>query len=135
MKDTIRFLKTAAERRVALPVIIITLILVTVGVGVACDTESEAPGSVELTAGATGIENDGVTLTIDNGDSFDWTSVKLTLNSSYTFTISSIAAGSFGVVGLGGFAQEDGTRFNPHTMKVVKLEICCSQGSYTVYWE
>lgn len=74
-------------------------------------------------------------LTIKNNDSFDWTNVKLDLNSGtfksgYVFPgpykkIARIRAGQTHNVSLAEFTKGDGTRFNRTLTKPQKITITC----------
>jgi hypothetical protein len=77
---------------------------------------------------------DGVQLEIHNNDSYDWTDVKLILNSSYTLTTDRMDANTIYTVGMGQFTKGDGTRFNPFTQTPLKLDIICDKGSCSYSW-
>ena len=67
---------------------------------------------------------------ITNQDSFDWTNVKLKINSGlfqdgYVLTVPRLDAGETYTVGSMQFAKGDGTRFNPFTMKPQDFFIWC----------
>ena len=86
----------------------------------------------------------GTQFVIANRDSFDWTNVKLEINSKtfssgYTLRTSIIEAGETYTVGAMQFAKSDGERFNPFTHKATNLSVWCDtpkgKGFYYGTWE
>ncbi len=81
----------------------------------------------------------GTQFVIKNGDSFDWENVKLDVNShglssGFVYQTARMRAGETYFVGAMQFAQSDGVRFNPFTLKVQNLYISATtpegQGDY-----
>jgi hypothetical protein len=81
---------------------------------------------------------------IENKDSFDWTNVKLEVNSKtfssgYILKVGRMAAGETYTVGVMQFAKSDGEKFNPFTHKPLNLSIWCDtprgKGFYYGGWE
>jgi hypothetical protein len=71
--------------------------------------------------------------------SYDWTDVKLTLNSKffgddYSLRVPRIKAGSANTVGTGQFTLSDGTRFNPFQTKPQSISVYCDQGFWYGSW-
>ena len=93
--------------------VVITILIAT------CDTESS---QVDLNASVS--YNDGQ-FTINNNDSFDWYNVKITLNSDYKLQHPLITARTTYTVGSMQFAKNDGTMFNPFTMRPLRMSISC----------
>jgi uncharacterized membrane protein YvbJ len=120
--------KTTQGRLTALVIVLVIVVTVGVVIGLAYQ-------ATHKTLHTTVSVLDGVQLEIDNHESFDWTNVRLTLNQSYTLTTSRMDAKSTYTVGLGQFTKKDGTRFNPFTVKPLKLKIACDQGSWSVELE
>ena len=67
----------------------------------------------------------GAQFVIQNKDSFDWTNVKLEVNSAYLLETIRIAAGETYTVGAMQFAKSDGEKFNPFTHKPLNFSIWC----------
>jgi hypothetical protein len=82
---------------------------------------------------------------ISNNDSFDWENIKLEIISETTedqfgLKIPNILAGQTYTVAAAEFLKDDGTRFNPYTMKPKKFWILCDtptkkNGSYLAGWK
>lgn len=73
---------------------------------------------------------DGSQFIITNHDNYDWTNVEFELNGStfssgYLLRSARIRAGETYTVGALQFSKNDGTRFNPFSMKPQKLSISC----------
>ena len=77
----------------------------------------------------------GTQFVITNLDSKSWTDVKLKINDEYTLNVDLIEAGKVYTVGAAQFSKEDGTRFNPFTMKPRKLGIIAKEGMYFGEWK
>jgi len=78
----------------------------------------------------TSVLFDGSQFIIVNLDDFDWTNVKLEVNSSgfksgYILNTKKMEAGHTYTVGAMQFTKGDGTRFNPFTMKPLNFSIWC----------
>jgi transcription initiation factor TFIIIB Brf1 subunit/transcription initiation factor TFIIB len=67
---------------------------------------------------------------ITNNDSFDWTNVRIRVNSKYTLTTNTMTAGETYTVGMAQFADDSGNRFNPFQTKVLNIFIGAKQGTY-----
>ncbi len=84
----------------------------------------------------------GESFIISNNDSFDWTNIKLeiisgTAEECFSLSIPNILAGDTYTAAAAEFLKDDGTRFNPYTMKPQKFCILCDtpakeNGSYMV---
>lgn len=77
----------------------------------------------------------GTQFVITNLDEMNWTDVKIEVNEEFTLNVDLIEAGNIYTVGAGQFAKEDGTRFNPFTMKPRKLSIIAKEGMYFGEWK
>jgi len=77
----------------------------------------------------------GTQFVITNLDSKPWTDVKLKINDEYTLNVDLIEAGKVYTVGAAQFSKEDGTRFNPFSMKPRKLSIIAKEGMYFGEWK
>lgn len=86
----------------------------------------------------------GTQFVITNSDTFDWTNVKLEVNShglsdGYTVHVPRIGAGGTYTVGAMQFAKDDGERFNPLTHKAQNLSVWCDtpngNGFYYGQWQ
>ena len=90
----------------------------------------------ELTAS---VNFTGAQFIITNIDNFDWTNVKMIVNVKYVLKIQRISAGKIYTVDAMQFTKNDGTRFNPVTMKPNKIQIWCDTpkgtGVYNGKWE
>ncbi len=84
------------------------------------------------------------TLTISNGDKFDWQNVKLRLNPNdpkggYFATLESLRAGQSRILPLIFFTDSGGYRFSSETMKARGFAITCStpdgKRSWTGTWQ
>lgn len=65
----------------------------------------------------------GTQFEITNDDTFDWLDVRLEINDGYQLNASRIDAGRTYTVGAMQFANGDGLRFNPITMKPQRFRI------------
>jgi hypothetical protein len=79
------------------------------------------------------------TLTISNGDQFDWQNVKLRLNpddpkGGYTATIESLRAGQSRTLPLMFFTDSAGYRFSYEKMKAKGFSIACSTSKGRKDW-
>jgi len=91
------------------------------------------------------VKYTGTQFVITNNDSFDWSNVKLEINSSglksgYILQTSVIRAGQTYKVGAMQFAKKDGEKFNPFTHKALKFTVWCDtprgkNGFYMGSWE
>ena len=97
-------------------------------------------GTVDLHAA---VSFSGAQFVISNNDDFDWTEVKLEVNShgftsGYTLHATRIAALETYTVGAMQFANSDGERFNPFTHKPQTFSVWCDtpngKGSYYGGW-
>ena len=83
----------------------------------------------------------GTEFVISNNNDFDWTNVKLEINSGlirggYTSREGGMSAGQTYTVGAAQFSKADGERFNPFTHKVKSMIITCDDGGFDyVRWE
>jgi len=73
----------------------------------------------------------GTQFVILNNDSFDWTNIKLEINSQglrsgYILRASRLSAGAEYTVGAMQFAKKDGEKFNPFTHKPTNFSISCT---------
>ena len=101
---------------------------------------SSSSNRVDLNAS---VNFDGAQFTIVNADSFAWAECKLDLNgglvrSGYLLNAGRLEAGSTYTVGSVLFANGDGERFNPFTMKPQNLLMRCDtpqgRGSFSGEW-
>jgi hypothetical protein len=77
----------------------------------------------------------GTQFVIGNNNDFDWTNVKIEINSGlirggYVLHASCIKANSVYTVGAAQFAKSDGERFNPFSHKVLNVTITCDDGGF-----
>jgi len=102
---------------------------------------TQQPVWVDLSARVT---FDGTQFHIANLDSFNWTNVEFIVNGGffsggYTLRVDGIAAGTMYDVGAMRFADGDGIRFNPFTMKPQKFQIRADvpggSGQYVGGWD
>jgi len=83
----------------------------------------------------------GSQFVISNHNNFDWTNVKLEINSGiirggYTLRVGRMSAGQTYTVGAAQFSKSDGERFNPFTHKVKNITITCDDfGFYYAEWK
>lgn len=107
---------------------------------VASKPPKQSSAIVDLNAA---VSFNGAQFVITNGDSFDWTNVKLEINSKtfssgYTLKASILKAGEVYTVGAMQFAKPDGAKFNPFTHKAQNLSVWCDtpkgQGFYYGAW-
>lgn len=104
--------------------------------------ESKKPSST--TSSATidleaSVRFDGSQFIITNQDSFDWTTVKLEVNSGlltggYVLKVKRLEAGHVYTVGALQFAKGDGTRLNPWKVKPQKFSIWCDVPRGKGFW-
>lgn len=104
---------------------------------------SSGPSSSTVDLNAT-VSFNGTQFVISNRDSFDWTNVKLEVNSKtfssgYILKTSLMKAGQVYTVGAMQFANSDGEKFNPFTHKALNLSIWCDtpkgKGFYYGTWQ
>jgi hypothetical protein len=77
----------------------------------------------------------GTQFVIGNNNNFDWTNVKIEINSGlirggYILRTNRIEANSVYTVGAAQFAKTDGERFNPFSHKVMNVTITCDDGGF-----
>jgi len=87
----------------------------------------------------------GERFVISNNDLFDWKNVKLEIVSEITedrfsLKVPNILAGETYTAAAAEFLKDEGTRFNPYTMKLKKFWILCdtptrANASYLARWE
>jgi ribosomal protein S27E len=103
--------------------------------------KGSSAGTVDLQAT---VRFTGTQFVIRNGDSFDWTGVKLEANpglvsGGYVLNAGRMNSGETYTVGALRFANSDGERFNPFTHKPQKFSISCDtpggRGFYYATWE
>lgn len=109
--------------------------------GPTANTEKKS-STVFLTATVSKI---GSLIEITNKDTFDWTNIKLALNtkpsepftSGYTLKVAVIKAGETYTPEASEFAKSDGEKFNPSSYKLMNTSIMCDipQGSGWHYGE
>lgn len=111
------------------------------GEGSSSSSSSSSSSTIHLNAGVT---FSGTQFIIQNNDSFDWTNVKLEVNSKtfssgYILKSGRIAAGETYTVGAMQFANSDGEKFNPFSHKPLNFSIWCDtakgKGLYYGSWE
>ena len=81
----------------------------------------------------------GEKFVIVNNDSFDWTNVKLevnseTLRSGYILNVGKMVAGETYTVGAMQFAKKDGTKLNPFIVKPLNFSIWCDTPDGKGFW-
>jgi hypothetical protein len=112
-----------------------------VGKTVAPNGESGTSSTVDLTAH---VRFTGTQVVVQNGDTFDWTNVKLEINSGilssgFILKVSRISGGQEYTVGAMQFAKPNGERFNPLTYKPQNFTISCNtpkgDGFYYGEWK
>ena len=87
----------------------------------------------------------GARFVISNNDSFDWKNVKLeivseTTDDRFSLKVPNILAGETYTAAAAEFLKDEGTRFNPYTMKPKKFWILCDTPtrenvSYLAWWK
>jgi len=108
-------------------------------------SDVDSPGrtsTVKLTAK---VIYPGARFIISNNDSFDWKNVKLeiiseTTEDRFSLKVQNILAGETYTAAAAEFLKDDGTRFNPYTMKPKKFWILCDtptreNGYYLAGWK
>lgn len=85
------------------------------------------------------VRFDGSQFIITNGNSFDWTSAKMEVNSGllaggYILKVKRLEAGHTYTVGALQFAKSDGTRLNPFKTKPQKFSIWCDVPKGKGFW-
>jgi hypothetical protein len=127
---------------------IILIVLIVIGLQIcgffdSGNEEESGTKTQDITLNAN-ISFDGSQFAIKNNDTFDWTNVKLELNSGiirggYTLRAQLIEAGQTYTVGAMQFTKGDGTRFNPFTTKPKDIFISCDtprgKGYYSGGWD
>jgi len=102
---------------------------------------SNQSSTVDLNAS---VRFTGSQFVIENKDSFDWTNVKLEVNSKtfssgYILRVGRMTAGETYTVGAMQFAKSGGEKFNPFTHKALNFSIWCDtpsgKGFYYGGWE
>lgn len=102
---------------------------------------SSKPSYIDLNAL---VRFTGTQFVITNNNNFDWTNVKLEINSrllksGYKLNANVMIAGQAYTVGAMQFAKSDGTKFNPFSMKALSMSIFCDtsrgEGFYYGSWE
>jgi len=102
---------------------------------------SAGSSTVDLKAG---VSFTGTQFVIANRDSFNWTNVKLEVNSGlvssgFILRVGVMEAGQTYTVGAAQFAKPDGKRFNPFEYKPQSLSIWCDtprgDGFYYGTWK
>jgi hypothetical protein len=93
-------------------------------------THQELVGTVKI---------DTFQLVVDVEGNEDWKECKFILNSKYQYpekgkVIITVNNNETYTIGLGEFILEDGTRFNPFTIKPLDISIKCSNGSKFLEW-
>jgi len=81
----------------------------------------------------------GTQFVITNNDAFDWTDLKMEINSGlissgYVLRVDRMSAGETYTVGALQFAKSDGTRFNPFTTKPQNLSIWADTPHGKCFW-
>ena len=122
-------------------VIILIVMIDTDGGGGSSSSTQEEDSMRELN---TSVRYTGTQFEIVNEDSFNWTNVKLEVNSQglrsgYTLKADVMIAGETYTVGVLQFARKDGERFNPATYKLTNFSIWCDtpggrKGHYFGEW-
>ena len=111
------------------------------GTGGSSSSSQSSSSTVDLNAT---VSFNGTQFVIANKDSFDWTNVKLEINSKtfssgYTLNTSVMKAGEVYTVGAMQFAKSDGEKFNPFTHKALNLSVWCDtprgKGFYYGTWQ
>jgi hypothetical protein len=85
------------------------------------------------------VDFNGTQFLVTNNDDFDWTDVKLEVNSGlirsgYVFKLSWMNAGATYTIVAMRFAKSDGTRFNSFTTKPQKFTILCDTPKGKGFW-
>lgn len=109
--------------------------------GGSSSSSSSSSSTIDLNAS---VRFSGTQFIIQNKDSFDWTNVKLEVNSKtfssgYILKSGRMTAGETYTVGALQFAKSDGEKFNPFTHKPLNFSIWCDtpkgKGFYYGSWE
>lgn len=99
--------------------------------------ETTTPTTIDLSASVIFTESQFV---ITNLDDFDWTNIKLDVNSGivksgYVLKTQRMEGGEVYTVGAMQFAKGDGTRLNPFTTKVLNFTISCDTPRGHGFWK
>ena len=98
-------------------------------------TASPTPDDIDLNASVRFQDNIFI---ITNNDSFDWRNIRLTINGGvfkgYELKHGLIQSGAVYEVGSMQFADSDGQRFNPFTMKPQSFWIACDTPQGRGFW-
>ena len=124
---------------VALGIIIFFIAIISIGgSGENKKTETTPPTSSIIDLN-TSVNFTGEQFIIINEDNFDWTDVKLEVNSEllkdgYVLKTKKMVAGETYTVGALQFAKGDGTRLNPFIIKVLNFSIWCDTPNGQGFW-
>ncbi|MCC5786151.1 MAG: zinc ribbon domain-containing protein [Phycisphaerales bacterium] len=99
-------------------------------------TTVEKPVRPKKSAVDAGIIFTGTQFVIENKNEYDWTNVRMIVNSGilsggYALRVSRLAAGETYTVGAAQFTKSDGERFNPFSHKPRNFTIHCNEGLFT----
>ena len=113
-------------------------IIIIAGSGENKETETIPPTSSIIDLN-TSVNFTGEQFVIVNEDNFDWTDVKLEVNSGllkggYVLKTEKMVAGETYTVGALRFAKGDGTRLNPFIIKVLNFSIWCDTPNGQGFW-
>lgn len=100
------------------------------------DEKETKPSSIDLTAS---VSFTGTQFVIINLDTFDWTNVRLEVNSGllksgYVLKTQRMSSEETYTVGAMQFAKGDGTRLNPFTTKPQNFSIWCDTPRGKGFW-
>jgi hypothetical protein len=106
-------------------ILAILAILLIIGMAVSIGTWVNTYQSLTAT-----VEYDGTVFIIHNGDSFQWSDVRLLLNSDFKFNTSDILPDNGFSVNASQFAKDDGTKFDPAGTAPTDLYITAKISKY-----
>jgi hypothetical protein len=129
IREKEEYMKLKAIHYILIFVVSITLGL---GIGTILGKQSGTQAKSEIASYLKGdVKFNNVEFLITNYENFNWTRVRFILNDKYYLETDVVAAGSSYTVGMAQFADKNGQRFNPFTMKPMTMHIRCVEG--TIY--
>lgn len=121
---------------VVLGLIIFFIAIISIGGGGENQKAETTPSTIDLNAS---VNFTGEQFVIANEDNFDWTDVKLEVNSGllkggYVLRTKKMIAGETYTVGALQFAKGDGTKLNPFAVKPLNFSIWCDTPKGKGFW-
>jgi len=130
--------KTNKQAGIGCLVVIAIIVIYSIISSTKSGSKSSTPSPQDIHLNAS-VSFTGTQFIIQNNDSFNWTGVKLEINSGlirsgYSLNVALIEAAQTYTVGALQFAKSDGTRFNPFSMKPQGIFISASTPRGTGYY-